>query len=467
MKSLVCCGFGVNFYSLSLSMFGLSIVSTRMMYAAILIATFVSVPIAQTVEVLEGQKQVSRILAESGKHFLEGLRTLRAHRRQESGAHFNKSVETFLLSTLNIQRDPKLQACYSALVETVYRIEFPLENHAPQLRPLAAVCDWKWTDADVKLADDVSALIAPSIRSIRPDSDTIGSIVPGSEKSAKEVSGFNSRIFEPSPLDELSKLELTPDELDVANSSGSATSRIVKARAGDTVSKLAIRHNADPTEVAKYNGLLPSSVLAAGREIRIPSDGSCYPTNSRLGGITCPSPASSAPVGDCKVNASPNIQQLRLGMTSSEVDTVLKRRSSHKKGLYAGYTYASHQGLKGLRALILRFYNSTLYDITVYYDNSIRWNGMPEFERTVAKALGLQNTWQSSSYCTVANNCRMFACSNAPFKMTVGEYGGFYSLNIWDPKIFSKMVLAESNRRVAEERKKQLEQERRKNEFKP
>jgi membrane-bound lytic murein transglycosylase D len=54
---------------------------------------------------------------------------------------------------------------------------------------------------------------------------------------------------------------------------GPATSnlKIVKALAGDTVAKLATRNNADPTEVAKFNGLLPNSVLGAGREIKIPN----------------------------------------------------------------------------------------------------------------------------------------------------------------------------------------------------
>jgi LysM repeat protein len=47
--------------------------------------------------------------------------------------------------------------------------------------------------------------------------------------------------------------------------------RIVKAKAGDTVEKIAVREKADPSDVAKYNGLLPSSVLSAGREIKIPS----------------------------------------------------------------------------------------------------------------------------------------------------------------------------------------------------
>jgi len=47
--------------------------------------------------------------------------------------------------------------------------------------------------------------------------------------------------------------------------------KVVKAVAGDTVAKLATRNGADPTEVAKFNGLLPNSVLGAGREIKIPN----------------------------------------------------------------------------------------------------------------------------------------------------------------------------------------------------
>ena len=39
--------------------------------------------------------------------------------------------------------------------------------------------------------------------------------------------------------------------------------KIVKAKAGDTVQKVAEREHANPTEVAKFNGLLPNSVLGA------------------------------------------------------------------------------------------------------------------------------------------------------------------------------------------------------------
>ena len=49
--------------------------------------------------------------------------------------------------------------------------------------------------------------------------------------------------------------------------------KIVKAQAGDTVTKVATRYGADPVEVAKYNGLLPNSVLGSGREIKLPQGG--------------------------------------------------------------------------------------------------------------------------------------------------------------------------------------------------
>jgi membrane-bound lytic murein transglycosylase D len=58
------------------------------------------------------------------------------------------------------------------------------------------------------------------------------------------------------------------------NSGGSLVAngvKVVKAKSGDTVQKVAERYNASPSEVAKFNGLLPNSVLGAGREIKIPS----------------------------------------------------------------------------------------------------------------------------------------------------------------------------------------------------
>ena len=180
----------------------------------LLSATFAS--FGQTVEVLNAQAQVNKVLEESGRYFKEGMETLKANRRSDSGEKFDRSVETFLLSTINIQRDQKLQACYSQLIETVYRIEYPTDAQAPQIRPLAATCGWKWSEAEFKLADEVAQLIKPVKKGVNSDAATLASIAPGAADPSQFV-GFNSQTFEPSPLDELSKLELTVEEQQIDN----------------------------------------------------------------------------------------------------------------------------------------------------------------------------------------------------------------------------------------------------------
>ena len=49
--------------------------------------------------------------------------------------------------------------------------------------------------------------------------------------------------------------------------------RIIKAKTGETITKIAEREGLSATEVAKFNGLLPNSVLTSGREIKIPAGG--------------------------------------------------------------------------------------------------------------------------------------------------------------------------------------------------
>jgi LysM repeat protein len=46
--------------------------------------------------------------------------------------------------------------------------------------------------------------------------------------------------------------------------------KIVKAKANDTVKTVAARYKVNAVELAKFNGLLPDSALAAGREIKVP-----------------------------------------------------------------------------------------------------------------------------------------------------------------------------------------------------
>ena len=159
---------------------------------------------------------VKKVLDDSGNHFKEGLFALKQNKRLESGQSFDKSVEVFLYSTLNIQKDQRLQTCYSQLIETVYRIEFPSEAQVPQIRGLSSACGWSWNEADLQLADAVALMSKPSGKTAG-DAGVLASVAGGPSAAKESLTGFNSQEFEPSPLDELSKLELTPEEQQIDN----------------------------------------------------------------------------------------------------------------------------------------------------------------------------------------------------------------------------------------------------------
>src|SRR5688500_10433612 len=121
---------------------------------------------------------VTKVIEESGRHFRDGLTAFHANKRPESGEKFNKAVEAFLYSTLNIQKDQKLLTCYSQLIETVYRLEFPSDAQAPQIRPLSAACGWAWNDEDFKLADTVAAMVRTQPKNSASDKAILASVAP-------------------------------------------------------------------------------------------------------------------------------------------------------------------------------------------------------------------------------------------------------------------------------------------------
>lgn len=192
--------------------------------SAILLLSVASVAIGQTNSggdavtqaVQQVRDAVRKVFDDSGRSFKDGMTALKANKRSESGQAFDKSVETFLFSTLDIQRDPSLQGCYSQLIETIYRIEFPSGNQPPQIRSLSATCGWRWNDADMKLADEVAAIVTSKPASTIAIASTAAPQA-ASQVPADSITGFNQQGFEPSPLDELSKLELTQEELQVEN----------------------------------------------------------------------------------------------------------------------------------------------------------------------------------------------------------------------------------------------------------
>ncbi|MEO6050682.1 MAG: hypothetical protein ABIP78_05040, partial [Pyrinomonadaceae bacterium] len=165
----------------------------------------------RTQDVVKAQEAVNEVLHKAGMSFKEGLLAYVDENRTVAGEKFNKSVEVFLYSTLNIQREQKLQGCYNQLIETIYKIEFPSDKDLPQVKNLAQTCSW---NIDSLLADNVAKVTRNSaIKLIGPPSaNTVA--INGTPANQTKI-GFNNQEFEPSPLDELSKLELTPDELQV------------------------------------------------------------------------------------------------------------------------------------------------------------------------------------------------------------------------------------------------------------
>lgn len=177
-----------------------------------------SVSFGQTAQIDQYSAQRNKILDEAGKSFRDGLQAIRDSRRGDAGAAFDKSVESFLYSAINVQKDTRLQPCYAQLIEGIYQIEFPTgSNLSQQLRTLSATCGWNWGGTENQLADAVAQQIKPGQPKTDADSAALASIVSKPGPKLDATVGFNSQEFEASPLDELSKLELTPEEQQVDN----------------------------------------------------------------------------------------------------------------------------------------------------------------------------------------------------------------------------------------------------------
>jgi LysM repeat protein len=174
----------------------------------------------RTPDVAKAQEAVNKLLRDSGVAFRNGLLAYQDNKMADAGQHFNTSVETFLYSNLNVQREPKLSACYNQLVETVFRIEFPADNRLPAVKNLTQTCSWNSFDdlsnIDNALADKITTLAKNSIANT-PAAGTTMTVAANGPGTPAPKAGFATQEFEPSPLDELSKLELTPAEQQVDN----------------------------------------------------------------------------------------------------------------------------------------------------------------------------------------------------------------------------------------------------------
>ncbi|MFN2393790.1 MAG: lytic transglycosylase domain-containing protein, partial [Pyrinomonadaceae bacterium] len=161
-------------------------------------------------EVEQANVRVNQITNDSGKYFKQALQSLQDSRRSSAREDFDKSVEVFLMSGVNVQSNQKLRECYSQLTETIYRMEFP-SNQPPQIRSLSATCGW---GIDNKLADDIAKLVQPAQSNATNNTALIASNGSSQNDTSMQI-GFAEQKFEASPLDDLAKLELTTEEKQV------------------------------------------------------------------------------------------------------------------------------------------------------------------------------------------------------------------------------------------------------------
>lgn len=138
--------------------------------------------------VQQSDEQVSRVITTAEDHFRKGKLNLEDNKRDQARDEFDKAVDSILESGLDVRASQRLQGFYLELVERIYREEVPLGRSPVQA--------------------NVSELVAQNGKP--------GTAAP--QQAEPPQIGFRDQKFEPSPLDELSKLVLTPDEQNVSDS---------------------------------------------------------------------------------------------------------------------------------------------------------------------------------------------------------------------------------------------------------
>ncbi|HKP45907.1 MAG TPA: transglycosylase SLT domain-containing protein [Pyrinomonadaceae bacterium] len=130
---------------------------------------------------------VGEVISKAEDHFRKGKLNLEDNKREQARDEFDKAVDSILESGLDVRASQRLQTFYLELVEKIYREEVPLGRMPAQT--------------------NVSELVAQN-----------NSATPQQTQTDNPAIGFREQKFEPSPLDELSKLVLTPEEQNVSDS---------------------------------------------------------------------------------------------------------------------------------------------------------------------------------------------------------------------------------------------------------
>jgi len=153
-------------------------------------SSFAQIPAASSArniptEVEQLESRISLIIARAEDHFRKGKLNLEQSKRDLARDEFDKAVDSILESGFDVRASQRLQTFYLELVERIYREEVPLQQ---------------------------------------PTLPNNGQMVLVAQNQSQEQKtppppqvGFRDQRFEPSPLDDLSKLVLTTDETNVSD----------------------------------------------------------------------------------------------------------------------------------------------------------------------------------------------------------------------------------------------------------
>ena len=153
-------------------------------------STFAQIPAGSSArniqnDVERADPRVSQLIAKAEDHFRKGKLNLEDNKREQARDEFDRAVDAILESGMDVRASQRLQVFYLELVERIYREEVPTN-------PVQAV--------------NSTQLVAQNTQTPAP-----------AQTSKPAQIGFLDQRFEPSPLDELSKLVLTPDEQNVSD----------------------------------------------------------------------------------------------------------------------------------------------------------------------------------------------------------------------------------------------------------
>src|SRR6185436_601864 len=133
-------------------------------------------------DVEKAAPRVQQIIRKAEDSFRKGKLNLEAGKRSEARDDFDQAVDEILTSGIDVRASQDLQTYYLELVERIYREEVPVTTPTKQGNVIELV------------AQNGQAPVAPPPQQI----------------------GFVDQKFEPSPLDDLSKLVLTAEEQNVS-----------------------------------------------------------------------------------------------------------------------------------------------------------------------------------------------------------------------------------------------------------